>query len=163
MNEELSINEEIPRQNPEKEVRPINDTLNCLQFILLLFKNLNQIANHVFVPKWKTIKNNGSLARDLLAAERTFLVWLKMGLNLMIIGLAIVKFIASKNHKTFTLVAGTVLISIGIFCVLYAWVKNMAKTKLIEVKLFNIDTIGINLFVIVGIVVGILSMILIFL
>lgn len=56
-----------------------------------------------------TIDNTGSIARDHLANERTFLAWLRTGVTLMGVGVALVKF------KAF--ISGLFLAIIGIFFV----------------------------------------------
>lgn len=57
-----------------------------------------------------TIENTGSLARDHLANERTFLAWLRTGVTLMGVGVALVKFDA--------LISGVLLAIIGIFFII---------------------------------------------
>jgi len=56
-----------------------------------------------------TIENTGSIARDHLANERTFLAWLRTGVTLMGVGVALVKFNA--------VISGIFLAIIGIFFV----------------------------------------------
>ncbi|KXT07878.1 hypothetical protein AC579_5159 [Pseudocercospora musae] len=64
------------------------------------------------------IENNGSVARDLLAAERTFLAWIRTGLGFIVLGVALEKVEAFaaisqtllhlKNSRT-KLAAGTLV------------------------------------------------------
>ena len=58
------------------------------------------------------IENTGSLARDHLANERTFLSWLRTGVTLMGVGVALVKFNA--------LISGILFAVIGILFILFS-------------------------------------------
>jgi putative membrane protein len=130
---------------------------------LPLLQKFKPVAVHLFVPKWKSMENKGNLARDLLAVERTFLAWIRTGLNLIGIGLAIVKFLYIDSNKILIKTTGSILIVMGIFSIIYSWIRSLILTKQIEDDVFSMDTVGPHLFLITGVAVGVLCLLLVYL
>jgi putative membrane protein len=54
---------------------------------------------------------HGSRARDHLANERTYLAWVRTSANVMIVGLAIAKFIEAGEKRA--VIAGLALVALG--------------------------------------------------
>jgi len=48
-----------------------------------------EYIRRIIIPRWVSIPNKGSEARDLLAAERTMLSWFRSGISLLAIGIAV--------------------------------------------------------------------------
>ena len=67
----------------------------------------------------RTYKNDASVARDLLANERTFLAWLRTGLNAAALGIVLAKFAVSfaPVHIAFAQVLGCCLVILSIIFV----------------------------------------------
>lgn len=126
------------------------------------FKQMKPYASHLLIPKWKKMENKGNLARDFLATERTFLAWMRTALHLIAIGLAIVKFLYIDTNGTLIKATGSILISMGILAIIYAWLRSLVLTKQIEDDIFSMDTLGPLLFLIGGITVGVLCLLLVF-
>ena len=63
----------------------------------------------------KVYKNEASVARDLLASERTYLAWLRTSLNAAALGIVLAKFSVSFTvHVEFAQVLGCILVFLGI-------------------------------------------------
>lgn len=65
------------------------------------------------------IKNIGSVARDHLANERTFLAWIRTGFALIAIGLAFSEFTARNT----AVVYGLFFVSLGFIFLIYSIVR----------------------------------------
>ncbi|QIW96639.1 hypothetical protein AMS68_002157 [Peltaster fructicola] len=97
------------------------------------------------------IKNTGSVARDLLAAERTFLAWARTGLGFIALGIALekVEAFAAISPTLFhlensrTRIAAGVLVGSGSVCVLHG--MNRYFTTLTDIKdgLFRPNKAGV--------------------
>ena len=57
------------------------------------------------------ITERGSRARDHLANERTYLAWLRTAATVMVLGLAVAKFVEPTNART--IAAGAILVATG--------------------------------------------------
>lgn len=53
----------------------------------------------------------GSLVRDHLANERTYLAWLRTSATVMLLGLALAKFVEPDDDRT--VIAGALLVAVG--------------------------------------------------
>ncbi|RYZ32693.1 MAG: DUF202 domain-containing protein [Propionibacteriaceae bacterium] len=72
----------------------------------------------------------GTLTRDLLANERTYLAWLRTAVSLMVVGLAVARLL-DPGHRG-PLVAGILLIAVGAVGVVYATRRSRTAAALIE-------------------------------
>ncbi|KAK4527215.1 hypothetical protein GAYE_SCF37G5137 [Galdieria yellowstonensis] len=81
----------------------------------------------------------GSLARDHLANERTWLAWLRTSLTIMGFGLVVIDFL--KNNFAGKVIAA-VLIALGVFCAVYAAFRYYRLMQLIEKREFSVEIIG---------------------
>ena len=111
-----------------------------------------------------TLPNTGSVARDLLASERTFLAWARTGLGFIALGVALEKvealaalsptLLQLKNSRT-KLAAG-VLVASGSLCVGHGTVRYFSTLRLIQDGKFRPNTGGVSLMAItcIGIAVA---------
>ncbi|GJQ13110.1 hypothetical protein GpartN1_g4901.t1 [Galdieria partita] len=81
----------------------------------------------------------GSLARDHLANERTWLAWVRTSLTIMGFGLVVVDFL--KKNLAGRIIS-SVLIALGAFCSTYAAVRYYRLMQLIENRQFSVEIIG---------------------
>jgi putative membrane protein len=125
-------------------------------------QHLSPMISFALTPTWKLVDNQGSMARDLLAAERTYLAWVRTGLSIIGIGVAIVKLISDRHHEALVKATGGVMIVSGVLAVLYAWFRNIVTMYQLEIGKFSLDTIGPHLFLATTITAGILAMMLMF-
>lgn len=101
----------------------------------------------------EAIKNTGNLARDLLAAENTFLAWTRTGLGFISLGVALEKvdalaaipptFLHLKYSKT--KVAAGILVSSGTLCVAHGTHRYFSTMRELRRGMFRPNVIGINL------------------
>lgn len=99
------------------------------------------------------LPNTGSLARDLLASERTFLAWARTGLGFIALGVALEKVEAFavlsptllhlQNSRT-KLAAG-VLVGSGSACVAHGTHRYFSTLKLLQEGKFRPNTGGISI------------------
>lgn len=72
----------------------------------------------------------GTLTRDLLANERTYLAWLRTAVSLMVVGLAVARLL-DPGHLG-PLVAGVLLVLVGAVGVVYGTWRFRTAAALIE-------------------------------
>lgn len=99
------------------------------------------------------LKNTGSLARDLLASERTFLAWTRTGLGFIALGVALEKVEAFaaisptllhlENSRT-KLAAG-VLVASGSLCVAHGTHRYFDTMKSLQKGMFRPNVVGVSL------------------
>lgn len=70
-----------------------------------------------------------SRTRDELANERTFLAWLRTGVNVMIVGLALARFGTGGEVTVRSLVAGAILVATGGAGVIYGALRYRAISR----------------------------------
>lgn len=110
------------------------------------------------------IPNTGSVARDLLASERTFLAWARTGLGFIALGVALEKVEAFAAlsptllhlSDSRTKVAAGVLVGSGSLCVAHGTVRYFSTLQLIRQGKFRPNTGGVTLMAItcIGIAVA---------
>eukprot|EP00871_Galdieria_phlegrea_P001149 jgi/Galph1/2034/GphlegSOOS_G710.1 len=96
-------------------------------------KDLESLLQYHYEP----IK--GSIARDHLANERTWLAWVRTSLTIMGFGLVVADFL--RKNITGKLVSAF-LIGLGAFCSIYAAFRYYRLMTLIEKREFSVETIG---------------------
>ena len=79
------------------------------------------------------LDNTGSVARDHLANERTFLAWLRTSVNLMGIGIAFISFNIFTN--------GIVFIVLGLIFVIFSLFRYLQITSLLQEDKFIINKV----------------------
>lgn len=97
------------------------------------------------------LKNSGSLARDLLASERTFLAWARTGLGFIALGVALEKVEAlAVISPTFlhltdsrTKVAAGVLVGSGSLCVIHGTQRYFSTMRALEKGVFRPNVLGV--------------------
>ena len=100
------------------------------------------------------IDNTGSIARDHLANERTFLAWLRTGVTLMGVGIALVKFNA--------IISGIFLTTIGLFFVFTSICRYFEVLNALKEDKFIINSNCIILITILSVLFIIIAIIVIF-
>ncbi|KAI1628891.1 hypothetical protein EDD37DRAFT_25031 [Exophiala viscosa] len=110
------------------------------------------------------IPNTGSVARDLLASERTFLAWARTGLGFIALGVALEKVEAFAAlsptllhlSDSRTKIAAGVLVGSGSLCVGHGTVRYFSTLRLIQRGKFRPNTGGVTLMAItcIGIAVS---------
>ena len=111
----------------------------------------------------KAIANTGSVARDHLANERTFLSWTRTGLGFVALGVALAKLDALEalspalKHDHGNLkIPSAVLVGSGAGCLSYGTTRYFVSMKLLQRGLFKPNVAGIVLVAVTsaGIAVG---------
>ncbi len=92
------------------------------------------------------LDNEGSVARDHLANERTFLAWLRASLSLIGLGIAIAKFSAVRDTKG--ILSATLLCAAGLASILYGRYRYFAVLDALLTGKFVLTTKGIDVLVI---------------
>lgn len=95
------------------------------------------------------IENTGSIARDHLANERTFLAWLRTGVTLMGVGIALVKFDA--------IISGIFLTIVGISFVIMSIFRYFEVLNSLKEDKFIINSNGIILITISSIILVVIT------
>jgi uncharacterized membrane protein YidH (DUF202 family) len=99
------------------------------------------------------MKNTGSVARDLLASERTFLSWARSGLGFIALGVALEKVEAFASispqllqlENSNTKVAAAVLVGSGSLCVAHGTHSYFSTMRLLQQGLFRPNVVGVSL------------------
>lgn len=107
------------------------------------------------------LKNTGSLARDLLASERTFLSWTRTGLGFIALGVALEKVEAFAAisptllhlEDSRTKLAAGILVASGSACVAHGTQRYFSTMRLLQQGLFQPNVPGVTL--VAGISIGI--------
>ncbi|KAG0648714.1 hypothetical protein D0Z07_4644 [Hyphodiscus hymeniophilus] len=109
------------------------------------------------------IANSGSVARDHLANERTFLSWTRTGLGFVALGVALAKLdalealspVLRQDHYNLK-VQSAVLVGSGAGCLSYGTTRYFVSMRLLQRGLFRPNIAGIALVAITsaGIAVG---------
>ena len=95
------------------------------------------------------IENTGSIARDHLANERTFIAWLRTGVTLMGVGIALVKFDA--------IISGIFLTVVGISFVIMSIFRYFEVLRALKEDKFIINSNCIILITISSIILVLIS------
>lgn len=99
------------------------------------------------------LKNTGSVARDLLASERTFLAWARTGLGFIALGVALEKVEAFaaispqllQLENSNTKLAAGVLVGSGSLCVLHGTQRYFSTMRLLQEGMFRPNVPGVTL------------------
>lgn len=99
------------------------------------------------------LKNTGSVARDLLASERTFLAWARSGLGFIALGVALEKVEAFASispqllqlEDSNTKLAAGVLVGSGSLCVLHGTQRYFSTMRSIQAGYFRPNVVGVSL------------------
>lgn len=111
---------------------------------------LSRLSRFISPPP---LPNTGSLARDLLASERTFLAWTRTGLTFIALGVALEKVEAFAAlpptllhlSDSRTKLAAGVLVSAGTLTVGHGTVRYYGALKLLQEGKFRPNTGGVAL------------------
>lgn len=118
------------------------------------------------LPKWNKVDNEGSTARDLLALERTNLAWIRTGISLMALGVAIAKFFADETtmvQRVVVIVCGLALIVFGSILFIYSTLRTSAlHYALVRHNKFYMDSFSPLIFVVMGLCITAAAVVLVF-
>ncbi|KIW35493.1 uncharacterized protein PV07_02188 [Cladophialophora immunda] len=115
------------------------------------------------------LPNTGSVARDLLASERTFLAWARTGLGFIALGVALekVEALAALSPTLLhlsdsrTKIAAGVLVASGSLCVGHGTLRYFSTLRHIQEGKFRPNTGGISLMAVTCIGIAIAGSILV--
>ncbi|MEV5875377.1 DUF202 domain-containing protein [Streptomyces sp. NPDC052101] len=79
--------------------------------------------------------NTGSTARDHLANERTYLAWLRTGISVSSLGIAIAKFAPHRGHRA--VAAGLILLFAGLLVSGYGTWRYRAVGRQLDAGVFT--------------------------
>lgn len=85
-------------------------------------------------------ENEGSRARDHLANERTFLAWVRTGLALIVLGVAVARLLSGE--VTERQVIGVVLVVAGAMIFAYATYRYYRVMRQLDRGVFGADQLG---------------------
>ena len=115
------------------------------------------------------LANTGSVARDHLANERTFLAWTRTGLGFIALGVALERFDAMEAlpspfipfEREQTRTSAIVLVGAGSGCLLHGTLRYFSILRLLQKGLFRPNIAGVSLVVLTstGFAVGGTSMV----
>jgi uncharacterized membrane protein YidH (DUF202 family) len=99
------------------------------------------------------LPNTGSLARDLLASERTFLTWTRTGLGFIALGVALEKVEAFARlspqllhlQDRRTRLAAGILVANGCACVAHGTQRYFSTVRLLKQGMFRPNVGGVGL------------------
>ncbi len=113
------------------------------------------MPTHSFLRSLRSspLPNTGSLARDLLASERTFLAWTRTGLGFIALGVALERVEAFAQlspallhlQDSKTRVAAAVLVASGSGCVAHGTWRYFGALRLLQEGKFRPNTGGVTL------------------
>lgn len=99
------------------------------------------------------LRNTGSVARDLLASERTFLAWARTGLGFIALGVALEKVEAFaaispallQLENSNTKLAAGVLVGSGSLCVAHGTQRYFSTMKMLQEGMFRPNVPGVTI------------------
>eukprot|EP01095_Lingulamoeba_sp_RSL-Kostka_P016477 TRINITY_DN807_c0_g1_i2.p1 TRINITY_DN807_c0_g1~~TRINITY_DN807_c0_g1_i2.p1 ORF type:complete len:202 (-),score=69.09 TRINITY_DN807_c0_g1_i2:182-787(-) len=103
-------------------------------------------------------KNEGSLARDHLALERTFLAWLRTSVAAVGLGLAIAKVGQDQSHSK---IAGLLFIVLGGIFLIYASFRYFHVVYLLSKGYFPVNIIGLIILIILCLISTVFAILLV--
>lgn len=125
----------------------------CLLPFLISADTIVMLRRIVSMFRADELKNTGSLARDLLASERTFLAWARTGLGFIALGVALEKVEAFaaisptllhlENSRT-KLAAG-ILVGSGSLCVAHGTHRYFSAMDALQRGMFRPNVPGVTL------------------
>ncbi|TKA25816.1 hypothetical protein B0A50_05571 [Salinomyces thailandicus] len=110
----------------------------------------------------ESLENTGSLARDLLASERTFLAWTRTGLGFIALGVALEKVevfaqlapqLLQLHNTEDTKLAAGVLVGSGTLCVAHGTNRYFGVMRDLQRGVFTPNKVGV-----IGLAVGSLGL-----
>jgi uncharacterized membrane protein YidH (DUF202 family) len=109
------------------------------------------------------LPNTGSVARDLLASERTFLAWARSGLGFIALGVALEKVEAFAAisptllhlSDSRTKVAAGILVGSGSLCVAHGTQRYFSTLRLLQEGKFRPNTGGVTLMAVTCIAIAV--------
>lgn len=115
------------------------------------------------------LPNTGSLARDLLASERTFLAWARTGLGFIALGVALEKVEAFAElsptllhlSDSRTKLAAGILVGSGSGCVAHGTYRYFSTLRLLQEGKFRPNTGGVSLMAVTSIGIALAGSILV--
>ncbi|MGH3443497.1 MAG: YidH family protein [Nitriliruptorales bacterium] len=105
-------------------------------------------------------ENVGSVARDHLANERTYLAWLRTGFGTAALGLGVATLLQRPNDVRPT-IAGVLFVLLGIFMLLYATMRYYKIMRALDEGMMHVSRTGPILFGFVSAVVAIAVVVLV--
>ncbi|TSD99836.1 DUF202 domain-containing protein [Skermania sp. ID1734] len=99
--------------------------------------------------------NTGSVARDHLANERTYLAWLRTGISVAAVGVAVAKF--APNRGANALVAGLILVIAGILVAAYGAVHYRTVERHLNEGVFIPASFGAIVIATVALMLGLVA------
>ena len=87
-----------------------------------------------------TQPNTGSVARDHLANERTYLAWLRTGISVAALGVAVAKFAPHRGANA--VVAGLILIGAGLLVAAFGTYRYRAVGRDLDAGVFAAASFG---------------------
>ena len=97
------------------------------------------------------VKNEGSTARDNLANERTFLAWLRTGLSMVGLGLALAKFTTGLTSE----VGGLMFVVVGVALIVYTGFRYFQVANALRHGNFTINVGGVSIIFALFLTVGV--------
>jgi uncharacterized membrane protein YidH (DUF202 family) len=147
-------------------------------FLPLPFLVITHCTSYARMPPFRSLlrfirapplPNSGSLARDLLASERTFLAWARTGLGFIALGVALekVEALAALSptllhlQDSRTKLAAGVLVGAGSLCVGHGTVRYFSALELLKEGKFRPNTGGVTLMAVTCIGIAVVGSILV--
>jgi putative membrane protein len=106
----------------------------------------------------RSIESTGSLTRDQLANERTFLAWLRTALAFIGLGVVLAKFV---DLDTPTRLASLLLIAMGSVMLVYGMIRYRRLSHAIDRGRYLPATMGPMVIGVIGLLVAIVATILV--
>lgn len=104
------------------------------------------------------VPNSGSLARDHLANERTFLAWVRTALGVVGLGVLLEKFVATGEEVIGT-VAGLAIILMGGVSLIFAIVRYERVRRLLDDGAFEAAATGPLLVAAVSLIIAVAAVV----
>jgi len=112
-------------------------------------------------PKWTVVKARKGMQQDLLSVERNFLAWVRTGLTIVALGIALVQII--PHSGVVTKISGVYIVVFGLIVFLYSWLRHLAMLRELDRRVYLFDALGPFIIVVLGTGVAVLGFLLIYL
>ncbi|EFC50593.1 predicted protein [Naegleria gruberi] len=157
--------------NKQQEINESNKTLNSKELSGPNKSNKSESLEHpmsikeflkiTILPRWYSVPNKVSEARDMLATERTMLSWYRTAFSILGVGIAVSR-MKKSDGSVIPKVVGAISCSLAMILIMYAHLRYYAVMKSLFEYHFSADTLSPPFILLIGLLICVIAVLLFF-